>query len=325
MRHLIIGGGGPRAIVTGVGSILALRSLGLNRFSTIGGISGGSIPALFAANGNNLSTLIKQLVTVDFTDLLKRSQRNFDPLHAFAAVPEGTEAPRHKLLLRVLRKGAFHTDRLGEMVDEHVREWPDQFWTMAMSETSHVLFTKVGVWEYGFDGSVSVLSEEPAPLSLAIRATCAIPGILEAIEYRGRYLFDGSLSPYGACPVEFVRKHFLGEGNTVIRCFASGKEPKHNGLLWRIGRRLLCHNAGATATDADANTPAEINIEPSVPEIQPFSFKLTDGQKRLGILAGFNAAIDELFRHPDFFQEGLGEKTNIKSFDQLEALAGLIS
>jgi predicted acylesterase/phospholipase RssA len=321
MRHLVIGGGGPRAIVTGVGSILALRRLGLNKFSTIGGISGGSLPALFAADGTHLGRLIERIVALDFSSLLKRSERGFDPLRSFALPDEGESVPRHGLLLRLLHKGVLHTDRLGELIDDLAMVWPDQFWTLAMSERSHVLFTKVGVYEYGFDGSVNMLSDTPPPLSLAIRATCAIPGILEAVEYHGRYLFDGSLSAFGACPVTWVRRHFLGEGHTVIRCFASGKKREHNGLFWRVSRRLICHDAAATG--ADANSPAEINIEPCVPEIDPFRFRLSLEQKQLGILAGFKAAVDEIYNHATLFGEGLKALERCHTFDQLAAIAAL--
>ena len=319
MRHLVIGGGGPRAIVTGVGSILAIRCLGLSKFSTIGGISGGALPALFAADNSNLSNLLKRIVALDFSELLKRSEKGYDPLTAFAQVQNGEIVPQHKLLMRLLRKGALHTDRLGELVDKHTSEWPEQFWTLAMSDKAHVLFTKLGVFEYGFDGSVNVLSDEPAPLSLAIRATCAIPGILEAVEYRGRYLFDGSLSAYGACPVAWVRKHFMAGEHTIIRCFASGKDGKHNGLLWRVGRRLLCHDSGASPDDA--NSVADVNIEPSVPEIHPLRFKLSLEQKQLGILAGFNATVQELSRHAGLFREGLREQLPCATFEQLTDLA----
>jgi predicted acylesterase/phospholipase RssA len=319
MRHFVIGGGGPRAIVTGVGSILALRCLGLKRFSTIGGISGGSLPALFAADHADLGRLVEKLVALDFSTLLQRSESGFDPLQSFAPAEQGEDLPRHKLILRLLGKGALRTDRLGELIDEHVRVWPEQFWTLAMSENSHVLFTSAGVYEYGFDGTVTELSDQPAPLSLAIRATCAIPGILKAVEYRGRYLFDGSLSGFGACPVTWVRRHFMAEGHTVIRCFASGKDGKHNGFLWRVGRRLICHDA--TAVAADANSPAEVNIEPSVPQIRPYNFKLSLEQKQLGILAGFNATIEELSRRAGLFQEGLIPQDCCTSFEQLTELA----
>ncbi len=321
MHHLVIGGGGPRAIVTGVGSILAISRLGLKNFSSIGGISGGALPALFLAHETDLGKVIERLLALDFSTLLKPSERGFDPLQPFAAPMDGEELARPKLLLRLLRNGALHTDRLGELIDELSMQWPEQFWTLAMSETSHVLFTKLGVYEYDFDGNITTLSETPAPLSLAIRATCAIPGILKPIEYRGRYLFDGSLSPFGACPVQWVRQNFLAEGQTVIRCFASGKERKHNGLLWRIGRRLICHDA--TAKDADANSIAEINIEPSVPEINPFHFKLSLDQKKLGILLGFNEAIGAISKHANLFREVLAAPDPCRNFEELAALAGL--
>lgn len=52
-RHLVIEQGGTRALVTGMGATLALRAAGLKSWSTIGGISGGSIPAILMASKLN--------------------------------------------------------------------------------------------------------------------------------------------------------------------------------------------------------------------------------------------------------------------------------
>jgi len=318
-RHLIIQQGGTRSLVTGMGATLALKIAGLKSWSTIGGISGGSIPAILMASKLSPLTSLEKILACDFSQLFQPSERGgADPAAAFAAVQEGERTPTHKFVARVLRKGMMHTDKLGELIESQVKTWPESFWTMASSESSHVVFTSTGVYEYGFDGSYNVLSDEPAPISLAIRATCAVPGLLEAVEYRGRYLFDGALSPYGDKPVAWVREHFLGDEGLIVSCFSTGKDSRKNSFLLNLGRRFLCFNASRVAP---CDKAADININPHVPELNALRFKMTEAQKQLGMLAGFNATMTELSKNSSMFQEGVRNLTMATDFAMLQNLA----
>ncbi|MCC7530767.1 MAG: patatin-like phospholipase family protein [Candidatus Melainabacteria bacterium] len=318
-RHLIIEQGGTRALVTGMGATLALKVAGLKSWSTIGGISGGSIPAILMASKLNPLSSLERILACDFSQLFQPSAKvGTDPAAAHAARREGERVPAHKWVARMLRKGMMHTDKLGELIEKEVKVWPESFWTMASSETSHVVFTASGVFEYGFDGSFTVLSEEPASISLAIRATCAVPGLLEAVEYRGRYLFDGALSPYGDNPVAFARKHLLGEEGLVVSCFSTGKDSRKNDMLMNLGRWLLCHSAGKVTT---GDRKADININSHVPQLTALRFKMTEAQKQLGMLAGFNAAIMALAKHSHMFQEGVSDLPCATDFAMVLQLA----
>ncbi len=306
-RHLIIEQGGTRALVTGLGATLALKAAGLKNWSTIGGVSGGSIPAIFKAASLNPLHALEGILACDFSKLFEPSSKTAtDPAAQFAAVRQGDRVPAHKWVARMLRKGMMHTDKLGELIEENVKVWPESFWTMASSEDSHVLFTSERVIEYGFDGSVTVLQEGPAPISLAIRATCAVPGLLEAVEFHGRYLFDGALSPYGDNPVAFARKHLLGEEGLIVSCCSSGKDSRKNDMLLNIGRWLLCPMAAKVTT---GDRVADIHIKPHVPQLNALRFKMTELQKQLGILAGFNATVMALTKHNSLFQEGVRNLT----------------
>lgn len=318
-RHLVLGAGGPRAFLTGLGTVIAMRLFGLKDWTSIGGISGGSLPAILMAD-HTLSPreLVERIIAIEITDLLKPSDSGVDPLAQFAPGEAGHAARKEKFVSRLLKRGAWHTDKLGEMIGACVDTWPELFWTMAMTENSHILFTATGVYEYGFDGSFTVLSEEPAPVALAIRATIAIPGWLEGVVYKGRYLFDGSLSPFGGCPVAWVRRHFNGESSLVIRCLSSGKSFRTDSLLCRIGRKLLCN--GVKAVPEMLNSPADINIDPKVPELATFRFKLSREEKELGILAGFNTAVAEMHRCAGLFQQGLTNLVPCADFQQFLAL-----
>lgn len=302
-RHLIIEQGGTRALVTGMGATLALKVAGLKGWSSIGGISGGSIPAILMAAGLAPHSALEGILACDFSKLFEPSKKTAtDPAAAFAATRDGERAPAHKWVARMLRKGMMHTDKLGELIEDKVKVWPESFWTMAASESSHVLFTSERVVEYGFDGSITVLSEEPAPISLAIRATCAVPGLLEAVQYRGRYLFDGALSPYGSNPVAFTRKHLVGEDGLIVSCHSTGKDSRKNDWLLSLGRWLLCPMAGKVVT---CDRGADISINPHVPQLNALRFNMTDVQKQLGVLAGFNATVLALSKNSNMFQEGV--------------------
>lgn len=314
-RHLIIGQGGTRAIVTGMGATLALKAAGLKGWSTIGGISGGSIPAILMAAKLNPLTALERMLALDFSQLFQPSSKGgADPLAAYAAVEEGERTPVHKFMARMLRKGMMHTDKLGELIENQVKTWPESFWTLAASENSYVVFTSHGVFEFGFDGSYTVLSDAPAPISLAIRATCAVPGLLEAVEYRGRYLFDGVLSPFGENPVAWVRKHFLGSEGMVVSCVSTGKDSRKNDRLLGLARWLLCHKASKLEVE---NEKADISINPHVPELHALRFKMTEAQKQIGLLAGFNATVLELTKNSAMFQEGVNNLTTVSDFATL--------
>lgn len=321
-RHLVIEQGGSRAILTGLGATLALKLSGLKSWSTIGGISGGAIPALLlAANADPLKVL-EITMKLDFLKLLTPSKGDASPLRAFATELDGKRSAAHKFIARLLRRGMRHTDALGELIEAQVKVWPEAFWTMAVTENSHVLFTKSGVYEYGFDGSYTVLSDEPAPLSLAIRATCAIPGLLEAVPYKGRFLFDGALSPLGDCPASLVHKHFMGETGTIVRVASTGKDSRKNSWLTRVGRRLLCQNTGNVEL---FDGKADINISAHVQEVHAMRFRLTEEQKMAGLLAGFNATVLELANNHGMFQEGLNQLSVCADFPQLvETVRGFI-
>ena len=307
--HLVIGAGGTRAFLTGMGAVTALRLSGLQNWATIGGVSGGSIPALFMAAGLSPIDLIDRLLDIDFRNLLRSSSDGVDEI-------EPGPRARH-FFTRWMHRGALHTDRLGQVIESIVKEWPENFWTMAVSDKSHVLFTSQGVFEYGFDGSYEQISEEPAPIGLAIRATCAIPGLLEAVHYKGRYLWDGGMSPFGGCPVDWVRRHFLAESDTIVRCRAIGKVEVRDDWVARLGRRLLC--SGSNRVEAQSNSIADINIVPQVPEFSSLRFSLTPEQKKLGLFAGFRAACEELFANG--ILEGEHKLLAACGFDDLSRLA----
>ncbi|HMP52714.1 MAG TPA: hypothetical protein PKD05_14265, partial [Candidatus Melainabacteria bacterium] len=49
--HLVLGAGGSKAILASTGAIAAFELCGWNDWETIGGVSGGSVPAALYAHG----------------------------------------------------------------------------------------------------------------------------------------------------------------------------------------------------------------------------------------------------------------------------------
>ncbi len=177
--HLVCGSGGSKAGLTSTGVILACRAAEL-KLDTIGGVSGGAIPAVMAAAELPSHRLIELAKVTDFSGLLDK-KKLITPLI------------RERKPIDLLQDGMYGSSKLGALTDAHVKEWPTKFWTMAVGDHSEMMFTKNGVMEYTREGGKNLVSNKPAQLGDAIRATCAIPGVLESVTLVGRRLFDGAL------------------------------------------------------------------------------------------------------------------------------------
>src|SRR5207249_2880078 len=68
---------------------------------------------------------------------------------------------------------------------------------------------------------------------LAIRATSAIPGIIDAVKWNGCYLFDGALSVDGRTPITPVKRHFGYNAERIVAVDV-GENPDTDTFLGRI-------------------------------------------------------------------------------------------
>jgi hypothetical protein len=274
--HLVCGSGGSKAGLTSTGVILACRAANI-KLDTIGGVSGGAIPAAMAAAEIPSHKLIELAKVTDFSGLLDKKK----VLEPFL---------RERKRIDLLQDGMYGSSKLGALADTHVKEWPKKFWTMAVGAESEVMFTRNGVVEYTREGGRHLISSKPAQVGDAIRASCAIPGVLESVTYLGRRLFDGALGRFGKCPTAMVSNHYGVPSENIIASLPVGAMSTVNKGLYRFAQYL----SGTLERDnKNFVEQAAIVIRPEVNSFHSMKFLLKPQQKDEAILSGYRSAIEE--------------------------------
>jgi predicted acylesterase/phospholipase RssA len=272
-----------------------MKLAGLNDWETIGGVSGGSIPTAFAAAGLEPAELMQLAVDIDFSSLVPRHATPLTTIIAFLL--------RDRFAYTRPRKGVLSSENLGRFMDERISKvlgadqpWPKNYWTMAVVARTQVLFTADGVYQYLRSGQRRLLSDKPAPLGLAIRASCAVPGIIDSVPYNGRHLFDGALSWDGDCPVGIPVRHFEASPDEVIGLDVGEEEHRFAGLA-RSFWSLLCGNHCIGPESPIHDVPEGVlMMEPHIYSVRSLQFTLTQEQKWQAVHAGFREAVIELSR-----------------------------
>jgi predicted acylesterase/phospholipase RssA len=312
--HLVCGAGGSRAILASAGSIMATRFAGITEWQTIGGISGGSIPAVALAAGIDPRELMKLTVDVNFSSLVPRHATPLSTVLAFI-LKDRFEYTRPK-------KGVLGSENLGKFIDSLVPEWPKGFWTMAVVARTQILFTDHGVFQILKNGQRRVLSDTPAPVGLAIRATCAIPGIIDAVEYKRRLLHDGALSWDGQCPVGIPQREWNALAKDIIACDV-GEEKSRWAPLFRIFWSLLCGGHCVDHTGPKTAIPSETTlIKPRIWSVRSLQFTPSAEQKWQAVHSGFQEAVAQLAQAGYLKGEKLQEALEIcADLNKLKALS----
>lgn len=216
--HLVCGAGGTRAILGCTGAIFGLYAQGYQTWATIGGISGGAMPALLCAAEISPRQILRKSILTDFAALLLKKRHMFTVLRKFLRQKKAERMPRT----------AIHCSKgLIKFLNELVPVWPDKFWTMAIADVPgkgrcQVLFTKAGVFVYKKDGSFEQIAFQPPPVGEAVAASCAIPGVIDHVEMHGMYLYDGMLSWDGRTPAAIVQKHFGAAYEDIVAVDVGG-------------------------------------------------------------------------------------------------------
>lgn len=290
--HAVLGSGGSRAILAGAGFIYAWHKSGLNKFQTAGGVSGGSIPSLMYAAGMNPGKIVQLAVDIDFSGMLTPRTNIVRTFIAFLLKERLAQTrPRHAVL---------GSEKLEQFIDQLVPEWPENYWTMAVAGKTQVVFKKDGVFQYLHDGSMRQISSSPAPLGLAICASCAVPGIIEPKIYQDIYLFDGALSWDGQCPIGVAVRDMHLSPAQVIACDLSERENGGLGDFVNNFWRFFCGRN--CVWPLDERDPAlwaaqgSLLVNPKVDKFSSLQFTLTAQQKWGAVMAGFGEAVNSFWK-----------------------------
>lgn len=282
-RFLVCGGGGSRSILASSGALLAAHSMNISSWHSIGGVSGGSLPSVLLASGKSAPEITKIVMDVDFNSLL--SPRSSLLKIWWAAFLKDCAWNRRST------DGALSSEKLGNYLDELVPFWPERFWTIAVAGEKQLLFTAGGVYSFETGKPPEIISPAPAPLGMALRATCAVPGLIDAIPLFGEKLLDGGLAEAGRCPITVAKEH-LGAPHGSIVAIDVGEEKQSEAWFFSLLRKLVCGPCCEKAPDKPLDTEGVLLICPDASAVQTLEFKLSREQKWQVLMAGFLASVN---------------------------------
>jgi len=306
--HVYISSGGVVTVLGGIGVFAACKIAGI-KHQLIGGVSGGSIVTAIRALGYDERELVQLGINEDFNAQVSAKGGVFGSVRELAKIRTKSEK-----LIRRLRNGEVSPEEfeetwhatgllgtvgLGDFIKKKAAAkgmtdiWPEDYWTMAScADGTQVVFTADGVYLVSTSDEVSKLSDKPAPLSIAVRASSAIPIIMTAIEYEGRLLFDGAMSRDGLCPAPLLIRNFGVDPKKVIACRA-GEDSNHFifGPAQRAIRRIWGiepdYHWGPEGTGV-------IEFRPQIDHLHALKFQLSSDEKWLAILIAFHSCLEAL-------------------------------
>ena len=292
--HLLISSGGSRAILAGAGVVLACHHAGISTWKSIGGISGGSLPTVFMSSGMDAKTTVSTALDVDFASLLTRRGGMLKILFA-SLMQRRYEKTRPRF-------GVLSSEKLGTFLETKVSSWPSKYWTLACVGDDQLIFTKAGVHQHKPDGTYRLLATESGPLGAAIRGSCAVPGIIDAVplEAAGEkfWLHDGALSKEGRTPASVPERFFGARPQDIIVCDVgdgSAVEKKVN--KWKLKWwKIICGELCLPQYDPEplSEEAGYIMIEPTEFNFSSLQFTLTRDQKWQAVMSGYMGAIPAL-------------------------------
>jgi len=301
--HLLVSSGGSRAILAGAGVVLICDLAGIKNWKSIGGISGGSLPTVMMASGMDARTTVTTAIDVDFSSLLTRRGSMLKILFAYL-MQSRYEKSRPRF-------GVLSSEKVGVFIEKVVAEqmgnvplWPYSYWTMANVGDDQLVFNSTGVHQMKKNGGYRLLNTEAGPLGAAIRGSCAVPGIIDAvpIEVAGEnfWLHDGALSSEGRTPVSIPEKFYGAQPQNIIVCDVgdgghdakSVRKNKRQLTLWRwICGKLCVPDFEPEPLDTDKGY---VVILPTITNFSSLQFTLTRDQKWQAVMSGFMGGIAPL-------------------------------
>jgi predicted acylesterase/phospholipase RssA len=289
---LICGPGGCRSIIGSIGLLLALDWFGCRNFSTVGGISGGSIPLSLFADGFSTKQIVEMAMNLDFQELLDQDGRLTSVMleHCWQSRFKG-ELPT---------RGKFHMRRFADWLDDKFgQRWPQAFpyWTMATdSSGAQVMFTVDGVFRREQGGQFFRLSRITPDLAAAICASCTIPGffvpgkiVLDSGETLT--LYDGALSWESMRPVTMVQDFYSAKPADIIM-FDVGPELNRCDRAFNAVWGVLCGGRCVPPRGFDSSKhDGVVMILPAVTKLRSFDFAAHPDKKWAAVMECFASAV----------------------------------
>jgi predicted acylesterase/phospholipase RssA len=304
--NLICGGGGSRAVLGSSGMLLACEIAGIKSWRTAGGVSGGSIPSLMAAAGVPPARILHEVIQTDFSSMLTPKTNMLGLWWAFFL--------KECAWKRRSTKAVLGSDKIGLFVEQFVTVWPEGYWTLAVTGDTTLLFTSKGVFELHPDGRQTQICDKPAPVGLAIRASCAVPGIIEAIPFNGEYLLDGGLAD--RCPVGVAKKVMGAEKGTIVACDVgedSIEAERREHIFFRTLRKLVCGPCCDPEPFQPADNDGVVLVRPPLDGVEALEFTYTADEKWQAVMSGFKDAVSEM------------RKAGVLTGDRLEQALGILT
>jgi predicted acylesterase/phospholipase RssA len=313
--NLVFGSGGSKAILAGVGSILAIKQADLN-IASVGGVSGGTIPAYLFASGMAVRPMVHEVLTVDFMSMVRPKTGILRRLWALLM------KYRHEKLRT--KEGVYtwfdmkaHFDMLSQ------DKWPTGLYIIACCEHGQIIFDEKGVTKYKDLGGKEVLDTEAESVGLAMAASCAVPGIIDLVPYNDEWLFDGALGTDGVCPVTPVTRH-LGQPQSSVIAFDVGEDAIKSARWFRLWWQLSCGRGDDTCGPFEGSHPDEnqgriVITPPPIRGYHALKFNLNRNQKWMAIITGFLATVDRLSK-----ADLINDREQIKLFNQYDSCKELV-
>lgn len=290
--HLIAGPGACRTISGTLGLLLALDWFGYRQYSTVGGISGGSIPMSFLADGRTIRQIVDLAMKLEFANLLDEDER------LTAVMLEHYWQSRYRGALPL--RGKYHMKRFAAWLEgEFGSHWPNSvpYWTMATDETgAQVLVTIDGVFRRQEGGSFVKISATAPPVGTALCASCTIPGFfvpakLELDSGEVLTLYDGALSWEGVRPLSVVEEYYGASPEDIIM-FDVGPELNRYDRLFTAAWAYLCGGRCVPPRGKDSSKPRRhVLVLPAVTELRSFDFAAHPDKKWTAIMECFAATV----------------------------------
>jgi len=295
---LLASSGGARATLGTSGVLLVCDFVDLE-LDPVGGISGGVLPTVLRAAGMPAREIVRIGVNQPFNSLLIKNRKVRD------AVWEYSWRNRYSGICP--SQGFYDATKMGQFFESLVPVWPKRFWTLAVSnDRTLIFFCADGVFEIDQKGEWHQLTTEPAPISQAILATTAVPGVFHGVPYiletgeppvkREMILLDGAIGPQGRRPIAAPVKHFgLAAGELLV----SDVGPDVTSIMdvtveqvwrWIYGQNCVaCHN--------EERLPSEQHgikiIRADVHSLKAFDFDCLPDRKWSAIMTGVRATAEK--------------------------------